>query len=133
VATLQEALAKFVSGRMAELGLSTYEVARNSGGAITHQTVWSVANAQGADVKLSTIEALARGLRVPAEELFHAARGRVASREESPDEIRAATFFKGLPPERQQDALMVLEALHREHGVKPADVKSLKKHKRKVA
>ena len=117
---------------MRELSLSTYEVARLSGGTITHQTVWSILNTRAKDIKLSTLLALARGLHVSEEELFDAVRGK-SRRDQPPAELRAAIFFRELPPDRQQDALRLLETLHRQHSVKPPEVKRTAKKKRRAA
>lgn len=129
--TLHGAFGKYVRARMDDLGLSTYDVARQSGGAITHQTVWSILNARAKDIKLSTLLGLARGLRVSEEELFDAVRGKTR-RDQPPEELRAAVFFRELPPERQGDALRLLETLHQQHVIKPAEVKVADDRKKKT-
>lgn len=74
VQTLQEKLAATVRQKMDEQKLSTHDVARQSGNAISHMTVWNILNANVKDVKASTLRALAKGLNISEEEMFAAAR-----------------------------------------------------------
>lgn len=103
---------------MQELDFNPYDVARESGGKVSAQTVWSWLNVPTADIKLSTIEALAKGVQVPPEEMFDAIRGKAGKRLQSKLELRAANYFSELPPDRQADALSFLQTLHRSHSVK---------------
>ncbi len=98
---LGDEFSEFVRRRMVKLGLSTYEVARASGGAITHQTVWSLVNAPPKDIKLSTLLALSRGLSIPEDEIFAVARGKTLS-EPAAAELQLSIFFKELGSEYQQ-------------------------------
>lgn len=72
----RESLADYVSRTMAENKLSFRKVAELSGGTISHSTVAEIANGQRPDVRKDTLTALARGLGVPADDLFRVARGR---------------------------------------------------------
>lgn len=118
VETLQEKLAAYVREKMTEKNLSTYDVARRSGGLITHQTVWSVLNAQGKDIKVGTLTALAKGLGVPEEEIFNVARGVEPVKESdlSDDKEIAALFYeyKEMSEEDKQELRTVMEMVGQE-------------------
>lgn len=72
----QADLARFVRQKMDDLNLSTYDVERRSGGAITHGSVWNILNQRVKDVKSGTLSALAKGLGISEEELFDVYRGK---------------------------------------------------------
>lgn len=77
--TRHERLAEFVRQRMDEQNLSVYDVARRSGGLITHSTVWSIVNGATKDPKLSTLIGLAKGIGVELDELIRVIEGRSQS------------------------------------------------------
>ena len=111
------ALAELVRQRMAELGLSTYEVARRSGNRISNSTVWNIVNDRVAEVKATTLRALARALAVPEEEIFSTAHGKGLS-ESTANERRLVLCFRELPHDKQEDLLLLANALHRKHGIR---------------
>lgn len=92
-------------------GLSTYDVARRSGNLITHQTVWSLLNAQGKDVKVGTLKALAKGLGASEDEVFAVARGKSLSDDLQLDESMLLEHFRGLPPESREILLAYAEMM----------------------
>jgi transcriptional regulator with XRE-family HTH domain len=75
-----ETLAEFVSRVIAEKKLSFRKVAERTNGAISHSTVADIANGQRFDVKKDTLTAIAKGLEVPSDDVFRAARGLPISR-----------------------------------------------------
>lgn len=120
---LREAFSEYLRQRMKELDFNPYDVARESGEAVTAQTVWAWVNNPTDDIKLSTMEALAKGCQVPPEEMFDAARGKRGKRLQSKAEMRAANYVSELPADKQEDALLFLQMLHRQHGVKASTKK----------
>lgn len=70
-----QGLAAYVRAKMETQALSHQDVAARAGGAISHTTVWNVANSAVKEVKQSTLSALARGLGVSEDEIFAVARG----------------------------------------------------------
>ncbi|HWW74720.1 MAG TPA: helix-turn-helix transcriptional regulator [Pyrinomonadaceae bacterium] len=97
--------------------LSTYDVARRSGNLITHQTVWSLLNAQGKDVKVGTLKALAKGLGVQEDEIFAVARG--ITPVDNPDykNWKFASLFddaQQLTPEQMREFEILMEIARRE-------------------
>lgn len=66
-------LADYIRNVMAERNLSTYAVARGSGNVINANTITRILNGDIKEAKLSTLEAIAKGLGVPAIELFRIA------------------------------------------------------------
>lgn len=91
--------------------LSTYDVARRSGNLITHQTVWSLLNAQGKDVKVGTLKALAKGLGVSEDEIFAVARGKSVSGDPQLDESRLLEYFRTLSPDSQEVLMAYAEMM----------------------
>lgn len=116
VATLQDDLAEFVRRKMEEQNLSTYDVARQSGGVITHAAVWGILNSQSKDVKVGTLRALAKGLKVSEDEIFAVIRGKSLNDTLHLNEIRALEFFRSLPPDKQSDVLLYLQVMSQAHG-----------------
>ncbi|MDT5268421.1 MAG: Cro/C1-type DNA-binding domain [Acidobacteriota bacterium] len=92
-------------------GLSTYDVARRSGNLITHQTVWSLLNAQGKDVKVGTLKALAKGLGVSEDEIFAVARGKSVSGDLQLEESKLLEYFRVLTPESRDVLLAYAEMM----------------------
>lgn len=75
MSTKHETLAEFVTRIMLEKRFSFRKVSEQSGGGISHSTVADIANGQRFDVKKDTLIALAKGLQVPANDIFRVARG----------------------------------------------------------
>ena len=68
-------LASYVRRLLIEKRLSTYDVARRSGGGVSQSTVNKIVNGDIRSNSVETLVALAKGLDVPEEEVFRAARG----------------------------------------------------------
>lgn len=66
-------LAEYIRIVMVEKNLSTYAIARNSGDLINANTITRILNGDIKEAKLSTLEAIAKGLGIPAIELFRVA------------------------------------------------------------
>jgi len=72
----EHGLAEYVRNALAAKNLNYREVARRSGGLISHATVGDVVNNPGRRFSLETLRALAKGLGVPEDELLVVAAGR---------------------------------------------------------
>ena len=70
-----ETLAEFVTRVIAEKHLSFRRVAEQSNNQLSHSSVAEIANGQRIDIRKDTLIALAKGLDVPAEDVFRVARG----------------------------------------------------------
>jgi len=71
-----QGLAAYVSEQMQRQNLSLHDVAKRSGGRISHATVGNILNVTSKEVKSSTLAGLAKGLGVPEDEIFAVARGK---------------------------------------------------------
>jgi transcriptional regulator with XRE-family HTH domain len=111
VKSLQDSLAEYLREQMEGKGLSTYDVARRSGNLITHQTVWSLLNAQGKDVKVGTLKALAKGLGISEDEIFAVARGKSVSGDLQLEESKLLEYFRVLTPESRDVLLAYAEMM----------------------
>lgn len=78
----QQTLAAFVKATRTGKGLSLPDVERNSGGLITNGYVWKIENDLVKRPSLKILLALAKGLGIAPEELFHKAGGADQSEEE---------------------------------------------------
>lgn len=129
-----QALADFVRGRMKELNdLSTYEVAKRSGGRISNGTVWNIANGRVRSVKDDTLRALSRALQVSEEELFTVAYGGAPKNDKDAVEQTLLMKFRQLPPQWQKDLIGILDLLYREHVHPAIDVSAKKKGQKRRA
>lgn len=117
VSAEQEHLPDYVRRVMSEKALNYREVARRSGGVISHTTVFDVVNQRTKDVKTETLTALAKGLGVSEDEIFAVARGMATAGELPLDEVRVLEFYRALPAERKEDALAHLELDFQRHGL----------------
>ena len=102
---------------MEDEGLSTYEVARRSGGKIRHSTVWNIKNGRTKTAKLETLKALAKGLKKPPEEIVAIAFGKNARRSRHfRQSILSSIFedFEKLSDKDQQFLYPYLEMLQNE-------------------
>ena len=108
-------LAELVNRRMQELNLSTNEVARRSGNAISNGTVWNIQNNRVKDVKEETLLALAKALEISEDEVFNAYRGK------DPEPMTRERFFAEL-------MALGVEDFHAAKGVMaltPADMEEI--------
>ena len=71
-----QGLAAYVSEQMQRQNLSLHDVAKRSGGRISHATVANVVNATSKEVKASTLAGLAKGLGISEDEMVAIARGK---------------------------------------------------------
>jgi len=124
-----EGLAEFVKRIRDEKKLSLNDVVRQSRGLISNAHVSRIENGYVRGASPQTLQALARGLDVPEEELFAAARGRTLKQPEA-QEIQLLTYFRYLPPSNQADLLLIARTLHRRHGVKSAEPIKLERRHR---
>jgi transcriptional regulator with XRE-family HTH domain len=75
VRTVQDRLSDYVREVIKQKRLNYREVARRSRGQISHSTIGDIINRRTRNVKADTLVALARGLKVPQEELLAIAFG----------------------------------------------------------
>lgn len=115
VNSLRETLSDYVRRVINEKGLNYREVARLSG-AISHATVGDIVNGIPRNYGTDTLRALAKGLGVPEDELFAAARGKKPKDGLTPEEMHLLHCFRGIPSERQSDVLGYLELLYTRYG-----------------
>ncbi|HEY0100855.1 MAG TPA: helix-turn-helix transcriptional regulator [Pyrinomonadaceae bacterium] len=113
----QETLGDFVRRVANEKGLSQREVARRSGGLISHVTVGDIINKNRGDVKTETLRGLAKGLGVTEEEVFAVARGKKP--EDDPDFLKSrlgllSLKFDKIPIDKRVNVEALIELLDRE-------------------
>lgn len=100
-------LATYVQGRRAELGISQGELSRRSGistGWIGRLETGTI----GQNPSLETLEKLAKGLRVPVDDLVRIARGEEAKPAEEVHEEslrRLIEITNSLPPDEREEVL----------------------------
>ena len=111
VKTLQEQLADYVRRVIAEKELNYREVARRSGGLISHSTVYDIINERNKNVSTKTLQGLAKGLGVSEDELFAVARGKSESGDLQLNEMRLLEYFRQLSPDNQDALLMYAEMM----------------------
>lgn len=103
---------------MDEYNLSTYEVSRRSGNAISNGTVWNILKGRTRDVKEATLKALARALKMDEDDIFAAYHGRVPVAEgdlEDDQEVAALFYkYKGLTEEDKKEIRRLLAIVDRE-------------------
>lgn len=127
---LQETLPDYVRRVIHEKGLNYREVARRSGGAISHGAVGHIVNGVSTDVRKDTLQALAKGLGVPEDELFAVARGKDI-REPSFEHQRLIEMYEDIPPQCQKDVMDLLAVLQQNHSL--SNRKERQIERRKVA
>jgi len=89
--------------------LSDREVARRSRSGITPSYIGNIKNGRVDNPSVKKLQALARGLGVPEDELFRVARGLPIDKVANPVESDLLEKFKRLSPERQQEILKLLD------------------------
>lgn len=102
-----------------EARLSTRDVAKASGGLISHGYVSQIENRSvlGQGVSPGRLVGLARGLNIPEDEVFAAARGLTMAKTAA-RHVQLIGFFDRLPDDRQNEALDFMEVLSRRYGEK---------------
>ena len=99
--------------------ISLTDVERNSGGGIDASYVNRIENGFVTNVSPDKLDALARGLTVPPEEIIAVATGRAGNGELSTDEIRLLHCYRNIPAERRVDALTYVGMLFERYGTTP--------------
>ena len=114
VATVQEKVGLFVAQVLKDKGLDYRDVSERAGGQISHTAVWDIVNGRVKDIKIGTLQSLARGLGVPVRDLIDAAFD--AKPQAGELQSRLLHCFDELPEDRQRDALAMVEMLYQRHG-----------------
>jgi transcriptional regulator with XRE-family HTH domain len=129
-----EDLADFMRRMRSEAGLSIRQVAKRSGGGISHGYVNQIENRSvlGSSVSPARLIAIARGLGISEDALFAVARGKPLKEIEAM-QSQLLAFFGQLPTERQEDVLRLTKALHQAHSTKPTSIKKQEPKKKRVA
>lgn len=111
-----ETVQEYVTRIIKEKNLSTYDVERNSGGAIKQSYVSKVVNGYLTDLPVSKLQSLALGLKVDEEELIAIARGQKISNEDLERIELEAMYRKGrkLSPARKDTFRRILDMVDRE-------------------
>lgn len=110
VAGLNQKLADFVGRAMVAQNLSTHDVARRSGGRISHATVWNIQNGRIKNIQNDTLVALAKGLGVPEDELFLLVRGGAHQTEEA-ELLSRLSGLRDIPADRREVLITQFVAL----------------------
>lgn len=103
-------------------GLKDRDVARRSRGFLSHTSVNTIRNGEARDPKWSTFQGVAYGLGVPLEVVLSAAAGKPLIEGGNVKLLQAGLYFKHLPEEKQDDALMHLRGLFIKYGENIDDV-----------
>jgi transcriptional regulator with XRE-family HTH domain len=107
----QESLADYVRRVRSEKNLSTPDVERQSGGRITDAYVSRIENGYVKNVSPEKLQALAKGLGVPEDEIFAVARGKSVSGDLQLNELRLVEYFRTLTTESQEVLLAYAEMM----------------------
>lgn len=127
----RETLADYVRRVRHEKSLSLGDVKRAAGGQIASSHVSRIENGDTRNITVDKLVALARGLQTPADELFAVARGVPLNEPDAQATLLLALFYQ-LPEDRRGDVMRIVKTLHKEHSVKPADVRAIAKRKRRM-
>lgn len=131
--TVKEPLRDYVRRIRNEHRLSLLDVERNSrrsGWFVTGSYVSKIENGSARNPSLDKLIGLAYGMGVPLEELLTIAVGKPLSEPEA-QEIRLVVMFRELPEDRREDIMQMVRVMHKQHAIKPAEVKSIDAKKRK--
>ncbi|MGH9840071.1 MAG: helix-turn-helix domain-containing protein [Blastocatellia bacterium] len=112
----QETLAQFVRRNLREKGLSYAGVQRRAGGAISKGYICDIGNGLEVSLTVKKLQALARGLDVPEDEIFTIARGAAFNQRNLDTSRFALMYFRyhRLPEEDRQAVDLLLDAVDRE-------------------
>jgi transcriptional regulator with XRE-family HTH domain len=132
---MSQTLADFVRQTREGKGYTLADVARQSGGQISDGYVSRIENSVILPESISSkkLAALARGLHVAEEIVYTLARGRNL-KEGDASETQLLTYYRQLPPDRQNDLMLVARALHKQHSVEAAeDIRTAKTKRQRAA
>lgn len=104
-------LSDYIRSVMAEKSLSLSDVQKRSRGKISFGYVNDLVNEKSLNPTVAKLQALALGLGVPEETIFRIARGLPIEPEENATHAQLIETFKRLSPNRQNDALKMIELL----------------------
>ena len=104
-------LADYVRRIRNEKNLSLAEVSAKSRGQIGKTHINRIENGIVTRVSLLKLRALARGLDVPEDELIAIAQGKSPRTQAPANEGELLNYFRQLSPDRQEDVLVMLNAL----------------------
>jgi transcriptional regulator with XRE-family HTH domain len=110
-----ETLADFVRRTRLAKGLSCADVEKQSargGRKISGAHVNRIENGQARQVGPEGLQALARGLGVPLDEIWSRVTGKMPTDPNKADEERLVMMFRELPAEKRADFLKMLEAIY---------------------
>src|ERR1041384_8066698 len=108
-------LADYVRRIRNEKNLSLAQVSSRSHGRIGKTHINRIENGTVARVSLIKLRALALGLDVPEDDLIAVAQGKLPPIDATKSEARLLRCFRQLGTERQEDVLVMMQALARRH------------------
>ncbi len=108
-------LADYVRRIRNEKNLSLAQVSSRSRGRIGKTHINRIENGTVARVSLIKLRALALGLDVPEDDLIAVAQGKLPPIDATKSEARLLRYFRQLGTERQEDVLVMMQALARRH------------------
>jgi transcriptional regulator with XRE-family HTH domain len=117
-------LADYVRRIRNEKNLSLAQVSSRSHGRIGKTHINRIENGTVVRVSLMKLRALALGLDVPEDDLIAVAQGKLPPTEATRNEAKLLSYFRQLSADRQEDVLVMLQALARRITAK-ADKRSL--------
>lgn len=143
-----KALSEYVQRQLQRPGVSTHSISKNTHGAISHGTVWNIANRQVSEVKESTLAALARGLGVSLEEVQAVVKGKQIEHTDPFESIKVLFYgWEEATEVDRRDAMAALRLIgegfrqrlrngskkgsgkHRPETVKPGVLNHTRKHR----
>jgi transcriptional regulator with XRE-family HTH domain len=108
-------LAEFVTQKMLEERLSSYDIERRSHKAISQSNVNRISRGEIVNPAPDTIKALAAGLGVPLETLRNLIYDDGPAETDSLTITAIVDYLGELPPETQDDVLQIVKTLHRKY------------------
>lgn len=119
VNTVQERIGSYVAQIIKDKKLNYREIARRANNQISHSAVGDIINGRVKDIRVETLQALAKGLGVPEDDLLAVAFGKKGER--GVLESRLLHCFRDLPLDRQQILVLIAEALIGDQSFEEAD------------
>lgn len=119
VNTVQERIGSYVAQIIKDKKLNYREIARRANNQISHSAVGDIINGRVKDIRVETLQALAKGLGVPEDDLLAVAFGKKGKR--GILESRLLHCFRDLPLDRQQILVLIAEALMKDQPFEEVD------------